>query len=445
MGYCSSNVTAVAYGVAFAFEATPGTCYCKNRGVLSTDSVSNDMVHTALTVNVNLAPNSQCPYANASTQDAADGGQYEILCDEDMVLVDDLCPSTSPTYSGNTGDLGTTCPTHANDLMDCMDQCSAAHPLCVAVSFNPAMSYGYGNCYFKSNVSAASIETWNSPNDTRHMAVLNQNAWGLNLSCTNGSTYVSPNQAEFKVVCSQNIYGDDLVQLHMQNLSACADACATYSNKSGLACVGAVFDSTLLTGYQNCWLKSGSEDFASQGGLHWAELSKAATSTSLATKAPPSPSSSPLVSSPSLAKTVKGLSAGLAVFVVLGLAASVLAFIFWRRLRRLQRRPEQSRTAQSIQTPPTSPPAAPPPTYPEHAPPQGLPRNEDLYHFRPYQPRLAQPEAAIPGARTQEMMPSIDSSKEMQELGGTNIVEMPASNNHEKSQDMQVFTEVSPL
>ncbi|KAF2238278.1 hypothetical protein EV356DRAFT_518839 [Viridothelium virens] len=218
MVYCSFNTTTVAYGVAWDFSESPGICHCKNSTVLDEKYESSDWVDSAITVNVNRLDTS-CPYQNGTTQSAADDSRYKILCYTDMVLVDDFCPSRSPTYSTGTN----LCPMHADSLYDCMNLCGATHPLCMAVTYVPSMNMGYGNCYPKSNVSVESLATYDSPVDTRHMAILDTTTWDVNSSCTNGTTYDSPSRpgAEFDIACNANNNAPDLATNYAQNMSAC--------------------------------------------------------------------------------------------------------------------------------------------------------------------------------------------------------------------------------
>ena len=213
-----------------------------------------------------------------------------------------------------------------------------AHPLCLAVTYVPAMIWGYGNCYFKSNVSTENFETWDNPGDTRHMAILSSAIWDTNSSCVNGTTYTSPSpqSALFEIVCNTNNPALDIVTYHAQNMSACADMCATYYNSSGISCAGIVFDSTLGNGYQNCYIKPSVSSLFQSNGVHWVALKQAAqsdhpsSSSSGQLFAPPpstlaTPSSSPSSSS-------KSWVAGPVVGGLAGVAA-VGVFLLWLRHR----------------------------------------------------------------------------------------------------------------
>ena len=329
MTYCSNYAFGLTYGVAYSFTTNPGECICKGTHALTADSVANELVHSALTTNLNLNPDLQCQYPNGSTQTATNGSEYQIYCSAEMPEVNDLCPFTSPTASTP---INNTCPTHANSLQDCMNQCSAAHPLCLAVTYIPDMEYGYGNCYFKNNISIGSI-TPTSGNDVRHLALANSDlVFNTDSDCTNGTSYTSPNEAEFETLCNQDIpTAYSVAVYHMSNLSACADACATYSNSSGLTCVAAAFDSTLVNGYLNCYLKSNLNGSVAINGKHMALLTRAADGKSTNSSLPGPASSTPDPKSPGSSRNHTWI-AGPVVGGVVG-AFALAGLLYWLRSR----------------------------------------------------------------------------------------------------------------
>ncbi|KAL9096487.1 MAG: hypothetical protein Q9165_001484 [Trypethelium subeluteriae] len=415
MDYCSSSQKEVAYGIAFQFFDNPGVCYCKTSNITNAPTIDNVYVHTALTVNVNTSPNDSCPYANTSIQNAADGSPYQILCDQDMILVSDMCPLTSPTHLTATNGL---CPTHADSLQDCMTQCSAAHPLCKAVVYAPDMANGYGDCYFKDDVDSSSIQTWNSPGDVRHMAILQQSALNANTSCTNGTTYTSSNGAGFAITCNQNQPPNDLVQFHMQNMSACADACATYTNSSGLTCTGVIFDSSMEDGYQNCYLKSSVGTSFPDNDRHWLQLTRAPSdgmTNSSAGDTTGANATSPAPSTPQTSSSSKAWIAGPVIGGLVGIAA-VAGLLYWLRRRR-----HGTQSAHYSQAPM-------PPAYPKHAS-QGWPTDETTYKYGPNHQYMAQSGIGQPVIQQQQYLAEADGERALQELGGDAVhVEMPESN-----------------
>ena len=412
MDWCSAWSPSVAYGVVFAFEEDPGTCYCKGSGVSTTEDNVDVYAHSALAVNIDQHPALQCPYNNASTQEAKDGSQFEIYCDQDMPNVDDLCPITSPSAPSAIDDI---CPTHADSLQDCLNQCSAAHPICLAVTYVPGMDTGYGNCYFKSNVSAANFVTEDSGNATTHMAILKNNAWNTNSSCTNGTTYVAVNEAEFEITCNVNNQpsANDLVQYHMQNMSACADACGTYTNSSGLTCGGVIFDSTMTDGYENCYLKSSSgTSLPGYNGHVWLQLTRSANGTSVnSSSGDTSPQNSALptpTAPPSSSSSSKAWIAGPVIGGIAGLAA-IAGLLFYLRRRRQATQPGA------------------------YAPAWRMDENGFKSDFN--QQPMAQPRTIAFGAQQQQYLVEADGEPQLQELGGHSVpVEMPSHDGESKDQ-----------
>jgi hypothetical protein len=260
----------ICWGIAYIFEYQ--LCYFKNRRIFTTTLEKDYTTHSAFAVNINTNPNTACPWTNASDHSTPNGMDFEVLCDQDLPF-NDFCPlsgaaSTLPRGNG-------LCTYHADSLEECMELCSQTHPLCKAVTYNPDMRGGYGNCYPKSDFSASGYIS----NPSTHMAVA-ANLPTLNSSCTNGSVYTAPNNEQFTVSCNENRAFNDLVQLHSANLSYCIDSCASYSNATTGDCVAIVYDSTLNSGWQNCWLKSANGVAGTLAGNHYAlKIGKVPTNT----------------------------------------------------------------------------------------------------------------------------------------------------------------------
>ncbi|KAI9667848.1 MAG: hypothetical protein M1821_000667 [Bathelium mastoideum] len=257
-----------------------------------------------------------------------------------MPYINDLCPLTSPTNATSTNNFQ--CPTHADSLEDCMNQCSAAHPLCLAVSYAPAMVAGYANCYFKSNISTADIIP-SGGEYIHHMAIINNDVvFDTDSSCINGSTYTSPNQAKFEVDCNKEApTGNVVTAYHVESLDACADACAAYTNSSGVTCLLAVFDSTLEFGYLNCYLQSNLTASNAKNGYHLAFLTQAANGTlANSTSSTPGNSTASSSASPLRLRSNRAWVAGPVVGIVLG-AVAVGGLLFWSRRRQRLPEPDQ--------------------------------------------------------------------------------------------------------
>ncbi|KAI9714532.1 MAG: hypothetical protein M1820_000493 [Bogoriella megaspora] len=313
MDFCSTNIEGVAYAVVFTYSSDPGTCWCKGSNVSKSDA----------------EPNVECPYTNGSLQSTANGAPFTIHCGQDMPDSNDYCPANAPTAYPEA----TSCPTHASSLNDCMDQCSKAVGLCLGVTYAPDMVYGYANCYFKSNASASNLQAWNSQADTRHMAIMSQDIFDTNKTCINGTTYTSPNNAEFEIACNTDRPLSDLSEsnFHSENLTACTDACATYTNSSGSTCEAVVFDTTVESGYENCFLKYAlGATPTPHPGLHLAQLSKKADGEPANTNASSNgdPSASP---QPSPGSSSKAWIAGPVLGGLAGVAAILGAALFFLR------------------------------------------------------------------------------------------------------------------
>ena len=268
-GFGSENGE-TCWGIAYNFNDQ--LCYYKNRSIVNTNPVKDYQTHSAFAVNINTNPNTACPWTNTSDHSTPNGMDFKVLCDQDLPF-NDFCPiggaaSTLPRADG-------LCPYHADSLEECMELCSQTHPLCKAVAYNPDMGGGYGNCYPKSDFSALGYIS----NPSLHMAVA-ANLPTLNSSCTNGSVYTAPNNEQFTVSCNENRAYHDLIQLHSANLSYCIDSCASYSNATTGDCVAVVYDSTLNSGWQNCWLKFANGDPGTVAGNFYAlKVGKVPTNT----------------------------------------------------------------------------------------------------------------------------------------------------------------------
>ncbi|KAL9095539.1 MAG: hypothetical protein Q9165_002410 [Trypethelium subeluteriae] len=213
------------------------------------------------------------------------------------------------------------------------------------------MFAGYGNCYYKDNVSAESFNPLTSIDPPMHMAILDQdNFWDVDSSCINGTNYTSSNGAVFEIACNTNDntnFGTDIASFRSQNMSVCADACATYTNSSGYDCVGVVFDSSLVDGYQNCYLKSIIGNVSAQAGHHWALLAQRADNSSTNSSSEGAPSHFPN-SSQSLSRSSKRWIAGPVIGTVVAVGAIAGLFFWFRRQRRLSRSNEYTSGVASL-------------------------------------------------------------------------------------------------
>lgn len=248
------------------------------------------------------------------------------------------------------------------------------------------------------------------------MAILTgQNVWNVNRTCTNGTIYTSPNGAEFEIACNTNQPPNDLVQYHMQNMSACADACAIYTNSSGLTCAGAVFDSTMEDGYQNCYLKTPIGTSFETDGRHWLQLSKAANVSANVSETTPAsdpsttsaPGQSPPSSSPGKAWIAGPVIGGLAG------VTTIAGLLYWLRQRRHSPRPAEYSQAQKRVA------------YPGNQSLGWQMKNEIRGHDpgQDYLDGLGTAGSAM--QQSQRYIAEVDSERQIQESGGVAVAEMP--------------------
>ena len=130
-----------------------------------------------------------------------------------------------------------------------MQYCADAHPLCLLLAWNPDQVAGYANCYLKNSLDGNPSE---SADFVTHSAFSQISFSSVNNSCPVNSSYVpTTTDRNFTIACNQNNDGTNLTALHTSDVFSCIDSCATNST-----CVGVVFDSYMVYGYQNCYLKS---------------------------------------------------------------------------------------------------------------------------------------------------------------------------------------------
>jgi hypothetical protein len=222
----------------------------KNSSILTADVEADSSTHSALTTNYKISTDISCPFTNGTDQTTSNGMKFQIYCNQDMNL-NDYCPIGGPTPGKRDG----VCPYHADTLDECMDICSRAAPLCQAVAWNPDESDGYGNCYPKTALSPANYISVTNAAPARHMAVA-VDIPTLDETCTNGTTTNASNGEGFEVSCNDNRAGNDIEQVHAENITACVSACATFNNATAGDCMAVMYDSTMASGWRNCWLKS---------------------------------------------------------------------------------------------------------------------------------------------------------------------------------------------
>jgi hypothetical protein len=309
MDYCSTT-TPACYGIAY--NVPDGFCYLKNSSVVGTTTTTDSSTHSAFVTPFSqlLAADTSCPFDDNSAQNATNGMEFDVHCGKD-IKGGDFCPTGT----------NATCPWHAASLSDCMNLCSASHPLCSAVSYNADMLEGYANCYPKSNVASAQFvtgEAW-----ITHSAVAT--ITNITVNCANNANITASNNKEFSLQCNQNRAGNDITVYHDVSLQKCAETCATYTNNQ---CVAVIFDGDMELGWENCYLKSGTGTPLYNSTATFALMTGVKDTTSSGSSSSSSSSSS---SGSKSSSHNKAWIAGLVVGLIVLLALIIGIAIVWRR------------------------------------------------------------------------------------------------------------------
>ncbi|QIW99845.1 hypothetical protein AMS68_005363 [Peltaster fructicola] len=296
------------YGVSF--RTTDGTCYFKGNYTTTNLSSSNTSINSALVDTRQLQPLSDlsCPYKNSLTTTTTRGGmQVEVLCGVE-IPTGSFCP-----WSG-------ICEPHTTTLDDCLNACQAAHPLCTAISWNPDMTQGYGNCYLRQDVNAAVRVPSNAV--VMHSARLTSGALKAGTSSVSSNLWNASNGIAFDVsMFDQRTGATNYTAMHFDSLESCMESCAQGSNGS---CVGILFDVPLSSGYNNCYLLNGTGNSNAGANVTFAQINAAQTRSNQDDSRPNAGSS---VNLAWIAGPVVGGVVLLAVFV------TTLGFVAKRRKR----------------------------------------------------------------------------------------------------------------
>jgi hypothetical protein len=209
---------------------------------------------------------------------------------------------------------------HVSSLEECLEICLSVQPLCHAAVFVPNLSTGYPNCWPKTGVPHVS-EIVPPPEKDRifHTAVINE--WeptGIDDKCPANDHYKTTDNKDFEIHCGQLNTGTNITSVHTRDITACIDACAT--NTDG--CVGVVFDSSLVGGYQNCYLQNTTSINIDMEKRTYAKLS----GTTIPTSSPPASANDNDKGSTSKAWVAGPVIGGIAL-----LAVAAFGVFWWRR------------------------------------------------------------------------------------------------------------------
>lgn len=306
MDACSRINQDRCYGISYNVKQSK--CWMKNSTTF--DLSHENGTHTAIANLTQLeSTNTTCPYSNEAWKTAPSGLQFEIYCNKDMDG-HDLDPTNWSYW-----------PQHANSLVECMELCAEAHPLCLAVSWNVDMVDGYPNCYPKSSGDTGTL--FSPSGYISHSAIAS--FVYPNSSCVDDSYYTrqsSNSNSTFRVSCGENISNNTLESTYAATIDACINTCDSFQSETE-TCAGVAFDNTLADGYENCYLKTSSSPTSSANNYTIAIRSKSiSTQTTTVSKSSGSEA---------------GVIAGATIGGVAALAALAAFAYFWLRSRNKQK------------------------------------------------------------------------------------------------------------
>lgn len=248
MGHCSRlwGKGEGCFGVVWS--ESDKSCWLKNSTTSTAGLTPRNGFHSALVVSGEMdRHDSACPHGDLSINSlpGVEGIQYTTHCGK-FIDGNDECFSGYPCLQGDfTGFF------HAKSLEECVKICMEQHPLCRAVSFNPGLEIGFANCRPRTTLPQ-SLSNPRSDMGILHAATITQ-IDPIDRACPSNKTYTtSTTRTSFDIRCGQLSTGSNVTSVHAQNLNACMDACASSKTK----CVGALFDSSLAGGYNNCYLQN---------------------------------------------------------------------------------------------------------------------------------------------------------------------------------------------
>lgn len=277
-----------------------------------------------------------CPYDTYSYHTTESGQDFQILCGQDFgVDAGNLCPYEGYPFK---------CTRHADSLVDCMQYCSEAHPLCKGVSWNADMIGGYGNCYLKVNPG----ETFVTEVVT-HSARMTENVYDdMDTACPATSPYTVAGD-NYTVTCRVGASGTaNITPVHSGTLDTCLGECSS-SIENG--CQGVLFDMSLVNGYRNCYLLN-ETGTPTTGGANssFAILAAVGAGPSTNSSTPPQDSSNSQGGGGSkawIAEPVVGALSAIAIAIaIVGSGA-----LWWRRRRARASAPDKSPHAEEPKGP----------------------------------------------------------------------------------------------
>lgn len=317
MEYCSRFWGKSEGCFGLAYNTAEHECWLKNSTTGASDTLTFEAVTTVALVNrEDMTPLSEdCPAASLSNHTVGSVG-YTVHCDRDIVGFDG-CWEGYPWCKGDGDPFRGFY--HATSLDECLGFCLSEHPLCVAVVWNPNLKIGYANCWPKTGVSSTNDRPGLDRSPMHVAAVTSMDPIDATCPIKGDTKYTAANK-RFELRCGERNTGVNITSVHTQNITACIDACASSTE----GCKAVSFDSSLLRGYQNCYLQNTTSLIVKDDQSIFAFLSD--------TPATPSPSPSNSASDTSApSSSSKAWIAGPVIGGIAALSIIALGLFWWRR------------------------------------------------------------------------------------------------------------------
>ncbi|KAF2096900.1 hypothetical protein NA57DRAFT_78490 [Rhizodiscina lignyota] len=219
------------------YQVSNSTCFQLDNNTIIEGSSSDSDYHfgSASAAELQEFP-SNC--TKGELRRANNGLSFQVNCNTDNPGFD-LCPNTDPV-----------CRWHAETLDECLNHCSANHPLCAGVVWDFNMSGGWDNCYPKLPNSPLSNLIYSPQGIWAPAQITN-----LTDQCPSKRQYTTAANLTFDLTCDVLPLGRNYSARHFDNVHSCMDYCASETSKGNSRhCIAAAFDTYMNNGYENCYL-----------------------------------------------------------------------------------------------------------------------------------------------------------------------------------------------
>ncbi|PVH68865.1 hypothetical protein DL98DRAFT_522493 [Cadophora sp. DSE1049] len=309
---------------AAAFDSTARKCFFKNSTITEVGAVTREGWTLGVANRTQYQPLPTECSNNGANQQSQNGLNFTVYCDQ-TVNGFDVCPDDSPE-----------CRAHTESLDECLEVCSTLHPLCTGVAWDPSLQFGYLNCYPKNTTARVFDNARGSAGDGLRCAKALLEVPADDCPAAVNATIVASNNDSFKLSCGEDCPGNNITAQHASSLRDCVDTCATYTQAN---CLGAVFDTNMVNGYENCYLKSEIGFTTTQSGFTYALRQTNTNDTSSDNSNSPSPNKS---------SSSKAWIAGPVIGALVAIAL-IIATIWWFRKRKASKKEVESTESASTQ------------------------------------------------------------------------------------------------